>query len=233
MEEYTTKIQSKPDLSDVYFMTCLESASKDSKEIRLAGPATTFMLAVTLAHGIGCYAADSNMAIPSQEVIPQLFIQTNQQNWSSGHWSTIDGGKMSIEVNRSYSYRNQSRKNIEKTQENLERAERIQIIKDSYTKNKIVEPRSNESEWVMKMANTALCQLPFNDAIVQYDSYDDVWQYNLFFKKDLELSVSVYVDGETIGDVDFNIYHDQELLVANMMPLKQLVRKMITVISKV
>ncbi len=231
--DFTTKIQSRPNLSDVYFMTCLESTRKVDGEVRLAGTAAKIMLALTLAHGIECYAADTATAVSSQQIIPQLVVQIGQKDWNSGKITEFDGGKMSIEINKASLYREPAKKYREASKDKFERAQRIQMIMDSYNRNKTVKPRSNESDWVMKMANTTLCQLPYTDAILQYDSYDDVWQYNLFFSKDIELSVSVYVEGETIGDVDFNIYQGKELLVANILPLKQFVKKMKTVIAKV
>lgn len=214
-------------------MTCLESTRKVDGEVRLVGTAAKVMLALTLAHGIECYAADNTTAVSSQQIIPQLVVQMGQTDWSSGKMTEFDGGKMSIEVNKSSLFREPAKKYREAAKDRFERVQRIQMIMDSYKKNKTVKPSSNESVWVMKTANTSLCQLPYKDAILQYDSYDDVWQYNLFFSKDIELSVSVYVEGETIGDVDFSIYHGKELLVANMLPLKQLVKKMKTVIAKV
>ena len=229
--EFTTKIQLEQNLSDVYFMTCLESTRKVEREVRLAGTAAKILLALTLAQGVGCYAAETDIAVPSKQIKYELYM--GQKNMQTGSLSDFDNGKLSIEVNQASSFKTPTRKAKNTVIDKIERAQRVQKIMDSYAKNKSAEPRSVESNWVMKMANTALSKLPFNDVILQYESYDDVWQYNLFFKGDLELSVGVFVEGETIGEVDFNIYQGNELIVANMLPLNQLVRKMKTVISKV
>lgn len=72
----------------------------------------------------------------------------------------------------------------------------------------------------------------FIDAILQYVGYDDVWHYNLYFDDDLEMSVSVYVDDEIPDGVDFSVYHHGELVVANVLPIRSLVKKMKGVLSK-
>ncbi len=229
--DFTTEIKFKPNLSDVYFMTCLESTSRTGKEAQLVGPTAKFLLFVTLAHGIGCYAADNNSSVPSNQEKYELII--GKQNVQTKHMSAFDDGKMSIEVNPASSYRDSSQKNKKDVLDKFECTQRIQMIMDSYYKNKIMEPRSIESDWVMKIANTTLSSLPFTDAILQYDSYDDVWHYNLFFKENIELSIGVFVEEETIAEVDFNIYHNEELIIANTLPFAQLVEKMNMVIKKI
>ena len=79
----------------------------------------------------------------------------------------------------------------------------------------------------MKDANVLLSDLNFYDAILQYDSFDEAWHYNLFFDKNIELSL--YID--EIDNADFSIYHNGKLIVSNTIPLTSLITKMKSITS--
>ena len=70
-----------------------------------------------------------------------------------------------------------------------------------------------------------LSRLNFQNAIVQYNNEDEMFEFSLYFKNDIKLSFSLTVD-ESDDLVDFSIFHNHELLVADVMPIKSLVTKM-------
>lgn len=70
-----------------------------------------------------------------------------------------------------------------------------------------------------------LSRLNFQNAIVQYNNEDEMFEFSLYFKNDIKLSFSLTVD-ESNDLVDFSIFQHQELLVADVMPIKSLVIKM-------
>ena len=151
----------------------------------------------------------------------------------TGQLTSVGNGRVAIEINQKPSSLERTRKEQEANQERLQQAKRVQMLMASYHKNETVAPISYSSLWTMRMVNNALSRLPFADSILQYDSYDDVWQYNLYFDHQLEVTVSAYVGDDSTGNVDYSVYHNGDLLVASELPLAQLVRKLNSVIAKI
>lgn len=232
---YTTLLkQQKLELSDVYYLTCEASNEGTQREFPLAGSVTKIVLVTTLAVGPASYSLEAKSADLQPKEVATLTIGLGQQPRQQVKFSSVDNGKLSLEVKRSPSYQPVSRKIREANLDRLERTNRLQLLMASFQKNKTEDPISFASRMVMRIANRQLVSLPFLDSILQYDKYDNVWQYNLFFDKEVEMSVSVYVDEEKMNeDVDYSIYHNGELVVVNTLPMQQLVRKMRTVIAKV
>ena len=232
---YTTLLkQQKLELSDVYYLTCEASNEGSQKEFQLAGTVTKMVLVATLAVGCGSYIMESKKVESITKQASTLVLDSWQQAKQQKEFSSVDNGNLSLEVNRAPSFQPISRRLREANIERLERAYRQQLLLESYNKNKTESLMSFGSRMTMLIANRQLVNLPFIDSILQYDCFDDVWQYNLFFENDVEMSVSVYAYKELITDnVDYSIYHNGELVVANTLPMQQLVKKMRTVIAKV
>ena len=108
--------------------------------------------------------------------------------------------------------------------------ERSQKLLLSYRKNDDGAEVPSESMVVMKQTNRLLSQLPFEDAILNYDKYEDAWQYYLYLPHHIELSIGVFSDMP--GDVDFSVYQHSDLLVANTIKINQLVSKMKQILQK-
>ena len=70
-----------------------------------------------------------------------------------------------------------------------------------------------------------LLKLNFQNAIIQYNNEDEMFDVSLYFKNDIKLSFILMAD-ESDDLVDFSIFQHQELLVADVMPIKSLVTKM-------
>ena len=77
-----------------------------------------------------------------------------------------------------------------------------------------------------------LSRLNFQNGIVQYNNEDEMFDISLYFKNDIKLSFSLMAD-ESDDLVDFSIFHNHELLVADAMPIKSLVTKMIKTLKKI
>lgn len=234
MEEvFTSNTSRQCGLADIYYMSCLESVNRTHSEIKVSNAPTKFFLAITMATSINTYAAETKNHEDFNEVrtelIANLVRSSNQLNFLTPN----SNQKISIEVNKSPSVGKISRKEKVKQQQLFEQMTREQMLLQSYIKNRGEVNPSYSSMWTMRMANTILSELPYEDSMLQYDKYDDVWQYNLYFPHDMEMSVSVYVEEENVSEVDYNIYHEGELVVANVMPLPKLVKKMKSLISKV
>ena len=231
---YTTKLrQQKLELSDVYYLSCEASNEGEHKEFSLAGPVTKMVLVASMTVGTGEFTVQAKDLLVTPNEVPTLVQVIGMQNSGQQWLSSVEDGKFSLGVELAPSYQQQSRRIREANIERLERTERLQMLRDSFLKNKTGDPISFASMMTMRYANRSLCSLPFKDSILQYNKYDDVWQYNLYFDKEVEMSVSVYVEDDKIDDVDFSIYHAGELLVANTLPLQQLVKKMKSVIAKI
>lgn len=233
-ELYTTILERQQGLGDVYFMSCLRSAEGSHNEVSLHGGKTVvkIMLVASLMQPGDTFASKVSAQATSQKEVPELSIGFESQRPSGVNSNVIQEGPVSLEVKASPSYRYRSRKAILAEQESLERVEREQLIRQSLKRNKSKSQPSYMARWTMRRANLALSQLPFTDAILQYVGFDDVWHYNLYFDDDLEMSVSVYVDEEPSDSVDFSVYHHGELVVANVLPMRSLVKKMKSVLSK-
>lgn len=235
-EIYTTALKRQTnDLSDVYYMSCVASSSNEGemKEFPLAGTVVKMALVATLATGATNYTAQAKDVRAINRDVPVMTISGGWQMNKPIQMMSEKIGDITLEVNQAPAFLSKPRRAREADADRMERAQRDQMLITSYQKNRFDEQLGYHSLWTMRMANSALCKLPFTDTILQYDKYDDVWQYNLYFNHDLELSVSVYVEDDGMSDVDYSVYHQGELLVSNSLPLVQVVKKMSTVITRV
>ena len=235
-EIYTTALKRQTNsLSDVYYMSCVSSSSNEGaiKEYPLAGTMTKIALVATLTTGVANYTAQAKNITDENREIPVMTIQGGRQVNKSAPIASEKIGNITLEVNSVSTFHSKPRRVREAELDRLEQAQRVQMLRTSYQKNKYDEQISYPSFWTMKVANGVLCKLPFTDSMLQYDKYDDVWQYNLYFDHDLELSVSVYVEDDGMSDVDYSVYHQGELLVSNALPLLQVVKKMRMVLTRV
>ena len=85
---------------------------------------------------------------------------------------------------------------------------------------------------VLNHYKSLLSRLNFQNAIVQYNNEDEMFDVSLYFKNDIKLSFSLMAD-ESDDLVDFSIFHNHELLVADAMSMKSLVTKMIKTLKKI
>lgn len=232
-EQYTTILERQQGLGDVYFMSCLRSVEGEHNEISLVGGKTIIkvMLVTSLLQSGDMFATEIKAESSFQKEVPEL-VDLSPIRAAGNRSNLVQEGTVSLEVNEMPSYRYRTKKVLQAEQDQLERAERVQLLMRSWNKNKHNVQPSYMAKWTMRRTNLALSQLPYSDAILQYVSYDDIWHYNLFFSGDLEMSVSVYVDDETTDSVDFSVYNKGELVVANMLPLRSLVKKMKSLLSK-
>lgn len=233
VEQYTTILERQQGLGDVYFMSCLRSAEGEHSEISFVGGKTVIkvMLVTSLLQSGDLFATEVKAENSFQKEVPEL-VDFRSVRVKGNRPNLVQEGKVSLEVNEMPSYRYRTKRTIELEQEQLDRAHRVQLIMQSWDKNKHDVLPNYMARWTMRRTNLALSQLPYTDAILQYVSNDDIWHYNLFFSGDLEMSISVYVDDEANDNVDFSVYHKGELIVANMLPLRSLVKKMRNVLSK-
>ena len=77
-----------------------------------------------------------------------------------------------------------------------------------------------------------LSRLNFQNAIVQYNNEDEMFDISLYFKNDIKLSFSLMAD-ESEDLADFSVFQHHELLVADVMPIKSLVTKMEKLLKKI
>ncbi len=141
--------------------------------------------------------------------------------------------EITLRILPSPSYNQSSPSTVEDYKKIWERIQRDLMLKDSFEKIKGNINYSIFSKWNMLKVNKILIQLPFIDSIMQYDTYDDILEYSLFFSDDLELSVSICADEQDLNNVSFSIYHEGELVVSNFISLLELVDKMNSIISKI
>ena len=77
-----------------------------------------------------------------------------------------------------------------------------------------------------------LSRLNFQNDIVQYNIEDEMFEFSLYFKNDIKLSLSLMAD-ESEDLADFSVFQHHELLVADVMPVKSLVTKMEKLLKKI
>lgn len=233
-ELYTTILERQLELGDVYFLSCLRSSEGNYREVSFSRGKTVvkIMLAASLLQPAEAFASEVKTQSSIHNEMPELVECMKSQNIHGGRLNVVQEGPVSLEVTSSPSYRYRSHKVVLAEQESLEKAERSQLLLKSLDRNKSNVKPGYMSRWTMCKANLALSQLPFSDAILQYVSYDDIWHYNLYFANNLEMSVSVYVDEDNSDNVDFSVYHHGELVVANVLPMNSLVKKMKSILSK-
>lgn len=232
-EQYTTILERQQGLGDVYFLSCLRSAEGEHNEVSLVGGKTAIkvMLVTSLLQPGDMFATEIKAESSLQKELPEM-VDLSSIRVTGNRPNLVQEGQVSLEVYEMPSYRYRTKKAILTEQEQLERAQRVQLLMQSWNKNNNNAQPNYMAWWTMRRTNLVLSQLPYSDAILQYVSYDDIWHYNLYFPDDLEMSVSVYVGDETPDSVDFSVYHKGDLVVANMLPLRSLVKKMKGVLSK-
>ena len=77
-----------------------------------------------------------------------------------------------------------------------------------------------------------LSRLNFQNNIVQYNIEEEMFEFSLYFKNDIKLSLSLMAD-ESEDLADFSVFQHHELLVADVMPVKSLVTKMEKLLKKI
>lgn len=226
MDSLFTATSSQPDmLHDIYFMSCKSSQPnrRGINTIKLNG---CLILAITLTCSGGAYASESF----SQDVLENpIKIEQLSSTLKTGSLVPIDREKhIKLNVTPSPRFNRLSRRDIT-TQENFERE---MLLISSYKKNTNFQSLSYSTISLFRESNSILSKLAFNDAIVQYNRFEECWHYNLFFNHNLEISLGVYDDDE-LADVDFSIYHDNELIVSSYLPINQLVKRVQSIITKI
>lgn len=225
-ELFGIEIQQPTNLADIYYMSC-EVSQNNSQKINFLKPiaTSTLILAVMFTCNIESYAANYKQ-------LDSTYKEKIENVWSPfDKFTTIplsSIGNLRMQLNTAPQYAQLSQ-DVNKA---YEKAIRQQMLLRSFSFNCQDNELSYSMMQIMQITNKELSKLPFNNAILQYNKYEEAWQYNLFFNKDIELTVGVYTD-EMYDDVDFSIYHGKKLLVANHMPIKQIVNKMRTIISKI
>lgn len=67
-----------------------------------------------------------------------------------------------------------------------------------------------------------LSRLHFEKCLVNYNSFDECWNYDLFFPHDIRLNLGVFDDYEEEG-VDFIIYYRNDYFLSNRFMLEEVV----------
>lgn len=210
-------------LEDIYMMSCKSSQEIPDNKKNILKPTKTLILAIAISLAADSYA--------SSKCSENLYID----NISVEHLHKFDetnivhsSGDLEMLVNVSPFVLDFTISKIKGVKEdNSKNNALVQKLLNSYSKNSSDHKLPNEILAVMKDANVLLSDLNFYDAILQYDSFDEAWHYNLFFDKNIELSL--YID--EIDNADFSIYHNGKLIVSNTIPLTSLITKMKSITS--
>lgn len=82
-------------------------------------------------------------------------------------------------------------------------------------------PKDKEN-YISFLANT-VCELPFIDNLSYYDEFDECIETVLKLKHNITLSISQFLSEEVDAPVVFSIHKGKTLLIADEMPLKDIV----------
>ena len=77
-----------------------------------------------------------------------------------------------------------------------------------------------------------LSRLNFQNDIVQYNIEDEMFEFSLYFKNDIKLSLRLMAD-ESEDLADFSVFQHNELLFSDVMPIKSLVTKIEKLLKKI
>ena len=226
MDSLFTATTSQPDmLHDIYFMSCKSSQPnrKNTNTVKLPG---CLILAITLTCSSGAYASESF----SQDIVETpITIEQLSSSLKTGSLIPIDHeSHIELNITPSPRFNRLSRRDIT-TQESYTRE---MLLMSSYKKNTDSKNIPYRAISHLFKTNSILSKLAFNDAIVQYNRFEECWHYNLFFNHSLEISLGVY-DDEELSDVDFSIYHDNELIVSSYLPINHLVKRVQSIITRI
>lgn len=226
-ELFGTQIQqSTNNLADIYYMSCETSQCVPISKKNILRPTKTLILAVAMSLGSEAYASDSqNIELQHEQVQIEKFQPFRYAN------IVRSSNDLEMRVNVSPSVSKLTPSKLRNMESTYEKNVLSQKLLDSYRKNSNGVELPYKALAIMRKTNSLLADLDFQDAILQYDSFDEAWHYNLYFDKNIELSIGIYMD--EIEDADFSLYHNDELLVSNYLPLKSLVVKMKSIISRV
>lgn len=222
---FDTKIQQTDSLGDIYYMSCNSSQKKrDGKRVIHASNGL-YSVALVIAMNIASYEAEAKVAMPIDAIQTEMVAQVNTPKRNVQKVSE----NIFVNLNLSHRYSQYTRRELESFERTYERFKRIQMILDSYRKNLPQTKPNFEAMTLMRSACNKLSKLEFIDAILQYDGYDDAWRFNLYFADELELSVGVYSNDD---EVDFSVYHHQELIVSNAATIKYMVKKLEPIVCR-
>lgn len=223
---FDTKIQQTDSLGDVYYMSCNSlSKQRDGKKV-IHAPNGLYSVALVIAMNTASYEAEAKPTMPIDVIQTEMVAQVNPTKRNV----LKSSDNISVNLNLSHRYSQYTRRELLSFERTFERAKRIQLIKDSYKKNMPQVKPNFEAMTLMRSACNNLSKLEFIDAILQYDAYDDAWRFNLYFADELELSIGVYSDDD---EVDFSVYHHQELIVSNAATMKYLIKKLEPIVSRI
>lgn len=215
---YGTELLRATGLKDIYYYSCEESEINGNSS-KLVKAAAGLFIVVNMAMPQPAFSKD--VVIPNIDNKPMIeLVQAPIR--------MLETPKSDIKIGtpRPLTYHEVKLKSLDL----YNRIERTQKLLLSYSKNDDGAEVPSESMVVMKQTNRLLSQLPFEDAILNYDKYEDAWQYYLYLPHHIELSIGVFSDMP--GDVDFSVYQHSDLLVANTIKINQLVSKMKQILQK-
>lgn len=223
MQIFDTKVSQSSKLADIYFLSCDTSDRNLGNNCGTIKLASTILLAFTLtANAPATYSI--NNSFPAKNLSGQ-----NIELVANANTARVQD----LEIKVQKIHRLESSPSVERSLNKLYgKLSRVQMLMNAFEKNhNQKEQIPFDSYLFMHSVNMKLSELEFNDAILQYDGIDDVLEYNLFFKHNIELSIGAYPDGA--GEIDYSIFHNGELIISDISTLGRIITKFTSVLGKI
>lgn len=156
-------------------------------------------------------------------VAPRLFIRD--------YWQLT--GRKRPQMNRkiqigsylvSYTPNNRNRNIISEDTQNYKKELNLQILRNAVLQSFKGEVIPIDFIKIKTKIDPLLSCLPFEKCKVNYNPFDECWNYDLFFDNDVRLNLGVFDDFEEDG-IDFIVYHADKYLIANRLPLPIIIER--------
>lgn len=227
LSEYTSGNIKELSINDIYSSNFLEAEhrTKNSKNSQFVKLCEGMFLALLLS------ASVEMQPLPSFKLERQM----NQTEFftSRQYVQSVDVDLLNAKVTLSpkFSSSKEYLKQLQKEGQSFRKIERELALRRNFMLNM---PQAFPKEYMVGLNHytSLLSRLNFQNDIVQYNIEDEMFEFSLYFKNDIKLSLSLMAD-ESEDLADFSVFQHHELLVADVMPVKSLVTKMEKLLKKI
>ena len=155
---YTSRIRQISELSDIYYLSCVESVERKHDVFKMEHVPVAFLLAVSMVYNVNTYAAPAIEIPKIDDVRIEWVAQLAKEYSSRDNVSAVKKGNISIEVKQSPFFKNKTKKEEDVDLARLDQRARYDLLIESYRKNNHDEMPPYRSIWTMRVANTSLCK---------------------------------------------------------------------------
>lgn len=227
LSEYTSGNIKELSINDIYSSNFLEAEqrTKNRKKSQFVKVCEGIFLALMLSASVEMHALPSSKL--ERRMNQTEFITSRQ------YVQSVDVALLNAKVTLfpKYSSSKEYLKQLQKEGQSFRKIERELAMRRNFMRNM---PQAFPNKYMRGLNHymSLLSRLNFQNDIVQYNVEDEMFEFSLYFKNDIKLSLSLMAD-ESEDLADFCVFQHHELLVADVMPVQSLVTKMEKLLKKI